>query len=101
MDCFWILGVIASFTSVFGPKWWLWISILSSFILGFIFSSEMKGGDWLSGIIFGLIIASVFGIRGYSTRYFRSKALSNRNKLNSESIWMINPPIVNKEKEDT
>jgi membrane protein implicated in regulation of membrane protease activity len=75
-----ILGVIAAFTSVFGPKWFLLISAISAFAGGYIIGGylESSPNKWQLRIIIGIIL-SLFAIwAGLWTRYYRRKG---REKL--------------------
>jgi len=75
MGCSWVLFLMAAITSIWGPKWFLFLSAIFSFTAGFMLGCGGKSGSLELGIILGLILTSVSIGGGISTRYFRSRGL--------------------------
>jgi hypothetical protein len=73
MGCYWFFGLLAVITSFWGPKWFLILSAVFSFLAGYLLGAGGEDGSVAFGIFSGAVFTIVLTVGGISTRYFQSR----------------------------
>ena len=64
-----LFGLVAAVTAFFEPKWFLVISVICSFLCGFLIGTEVDPPNHVLGIFLGLLFSFTFLVGGISGRY--------------------------------